>query len=286
MSFLLNKSTSLQPFQMYGITEKKKAELDALTVDVLDAQHEVQQFEAIVASLNDKLSKFQGLLSDASDRTESTLTNKNMVEQLLQNVIDLEKSSNVTFTEMGIADSRTGELSVQVNGLISKLIYSAEVINKLANIVVRNKASNPLISDDMVNMVTTAGNDANTAVALTLIALKSTFAARATNMESQATTSLEYNQSLKFHQLLTGNIQLMTKNQDPSLKPLTKTGSLLELVKQAYKDAKAHYEEMLKACDIITRQLNNAQSSLNQANMNLRSLQSGLSAGTAAALAS
>lgn len=285
MSTLLRKANPVQLIQMYGITEKKKAELDALTLEVLDAQHDVQQFQAIVASLNEKFQKFQGFLDEASANANSTLINKNLVEQLVQSVIDLRKNSNITFTEMGLADASTQNLSVQVNSLIGKLIFAAEIINKLANVIIRNKAVNPLISDEMVSRVTAAGSDANAAVALTLIALRSTSAATATNMESQSATSLEYHQSLTFYKMLTGNTQLLEPVNNAN-KIEGSDGSLLKLLSTAHKNAKAHYEQMLKACEIITRQLNNAQSSLNQANMKLRSLQSGLSAGTAAALAS
>lgn len=285
MSILVNRLNPPQSVKMYGITEKKKSELDALTAEVLDAQYEVQQYEAIVTSLHDKLQKFQGFLDEATSNTDSTLVNKNLVEQLVQDVIDLRRNSNITFTEMGLADASAKNLSGLMNELIGKLIYSAEVINKLANIIIRNKAVNPLISDEMVNRITMAGSDANTAVALTLIALKSTFAANATNTQSQSTTSLEYHQSLSFYKQITGNARLIEKknnNHHVEAQP----GSLLQLLREAYKHAKAEREQMLQACENISRQLSQAQSSLNQASMKLRSLQTGLSAGTAAALAS
>ena len=98
--------------KIYGITEKKKSELDALTAEVLDAQYEVQQYDAIVTSLQDKLQKFQGFLDEATSNTDSTLVNKNLVEQLVQDVIDLRKNSNITFTEMGLEWQLIGIMAV------------------------------------------------------------------------------------------------------------------------------------------------------------------------------
>ncbi len=76
---------------------------------------------------------------------------------------------------MVIAKGQTVQVAENINSVINKLIYSAESINKLANLVVRKKAQNPLISDELVSMITTAGTDANNAVAVTLVALKSAF---------------------------------------------------------------------------------------------------------------
>jgi len=269
----------------YGITEKKKAELDALTAEVLDAQHEVAQFQAIVTALSDKLIKFKSFLAAADSNRESTLNNRNLADKLVQAAIDLKQNSNITFTEMGSADDRTGKLASQVKDVIAKLIYAAEIINKLANLIVRKKGMNPLISDELVSRISAAGNDANNAVALTLIALKSSFAAQATNMESQSAAALEYYQSLDLYNLLTGE-KIMLENDPGNILPDLKGHSLWDLMHIAYVNAKAQYETMHQACKIVTRQLNNAESQLNQATIKLRSLQSGLSAGTAAALAS
>jgi hypothetical protein len=179
---------------------------------------------------------------------------------------------------MVIADSKTQSLAKYITDVMNKLIYSAEMINKLANYVVRKKALNPLISDELVSMLGTAGSDANNAVALTLVALKSTFASQASNMESQSATALEYVQSMDVYQLITGT------NNDG--KELLGNVSLKSLLYKAYAEAKSNYEEIHTAVVLTTTQLNNAQNSLNKAQVALKSLQTGLAAGNAAALAS
>ncbi|HET6992935.1 MAG TPA: hypothetical protein VFJ43_16505 [Bacteroidia bacterium] len=262
----------------YGVTEKKKAELDALTLEVLDAQQEVDQFQAIVTALTTKLNNFQTVLAVADTNRASALNNRNLCDQLVQAFLDLQNNSAIAFNEMVIADTTTQSLATSITTVMNKLIYSAEVINKLANYVVRKKALNPLISDELVSMLTTAGNDANNAVALTLVALQSTFAAQASNMESQSATALEYIQSQDVYQLMTGT--------DADGKPITGRVSLKSLLYAAYKDALSYYDLMLTAVKGTTIQLNNAQTNLNKAQVQLKSLQSGLAAGNAAALAS
>ncbi|HYG50811.1 MAG TPA: hypothetical protein VD905_07900 [Flavobacteriales bacterium] len=278
----------------YGVTEKKKAELDALTLEVLNAQQDVAQYQAIVNSLTQKLTNFQALLATADANRASALANHNLADQLAQNALDLANNSGIAFNEIVIADQKAKKLATDIKKVMDELIYSAEVINKLANIVVRKKAQNPLISDELVSLVGTAGNDANNAVALALVALQSAFASQAANMESEAATALEYSQSLALYELMTGKSPLI---QTPLLKPAkTKSASVTQsqndtaclqaLFKQAYETAKNVYQETLLAVKETTTQLNHAQIQLNKAQVNLTSVQSGLAAGNAAALAS
>lgn len=279
----------------YGVTEKKKAELDALTTDVLNAQQDVAQYQAIVGSLSQKLSNFQALLVIADANRTQALTNHQLADQLAQNALDLNNNCAIAFNEMVIADGRTKTLATNMKKVMDELIYSAEVINKLSNIVIRKKAQNPLISDLLVSMIGTAGTDANNAVALALVALQSTFASQAANMESEAASALQYTQSMALYELMTGKSSLTetkllkpTKTKGPSESQPTGAGgeSLQQLFKKAYETAKQTYTETLAAVKETTSQLNHAQIQLNKAQVSLTSIQSGLAAGNAAALAS
>ena len=252
--------------------------MDSLALQVLDAQQEVDQFQSIVTALTAKLTNFQGLLAIADTNRASALANKNLVDQLKQSFLDLQNNSKIAFTEMSLADATTQTLAKNISNVMDKLIYSAEVINKLATYVVRKKALNPLISDELVSMLGQAGTDANNAVALTLVALQSTFAAQASNSESQSATALEYLQAQDLYQLMTGST--------PTSTDANKSTCLHYLLHQAYEAAKEYYKLIYNACKITTDELNAAQLSLNEAQVSLQSLQSGLAAGNAAAFAS
>src|SRR5262245_62070271 len=145
MQNIFDQTTSTQKPKKYGITEKKKAELDELTSEVTDAQHDVDQYQAMVNSLIEKSMKLERFLSDANSDQAKTLSNQNMVDNLVQSAKDLLSNSKITFEEMGKADSKTGTLANQIQAVINKLIYSADIINKLAILVVRKKGRNPLI---------------------------------------------------------------------------------------------------------------------------------------------
>ncbi|MBC8053439.1 MAG: hypothetical protein H7Y13_10285 [Sphingobacteriaceae bacterium] len=280
--------TMIRPMRRAGITESKKAELDALNIQVLDAQHDVDQNQAIVTSLTEKLNNFQGYLAIADTKRTEALNNKNLVDQLVRSALDLRDNSEIAFNEVVKADNKTKELAIQIGDVMNKLIYSAEVINKLANSVIRKKALNPLISDELISVLTTAGTDANNAVALTLVALQSTYAAQATTIESEQAMALEFIQSMNLYQTLTG-----TKPQEnqalPSNAVTEKRNTIVPLQKllhYAYKEAKSNYEAADYALNVTTVQLNNAQGTLSKSQVSLKSLQSGLAAANAAALAS
>lgn len=278
--------------QRVGITERKKAELDQLTIQVLTAANEVDQFQAIVDALTDKSSKFQQFLADADGKKTQALNNRNMLDAVLRNVYDLRNNSLVAFDKMVIADATIKEVAVEIKNVIDKLIFSAELVNKLSNLVIRQKALNPLISNDLMDRISAAGKDANDAVALALTALKSTFAAQATNMESEAATTLEYTQAIKLHEILSGTTEADIESPLPAGADQVSDDynendkSLRGLLYTAYYKAVEKYDETLKASNKTLKQLNMAITELTTAQIRLKSLQSGLAAANAAALAS
>ncbi len=275
----------------YGITEKKKSEIDNLVLQVLDAQHEVDQFQAIVTSLAQKLNNFQGYLAVADNNRTLALNNKNMKDQLVQSAQDLQANSGIAFDEVTLANAKSKQLARLLKKVMDELIYCVDVVNKLSNLVISKKAVNPLISDELVTLVGIAGNDANNAVALTLVALKSTFAVQASNLEAEGAGALQYQQSISLYNALTFVIHKTSDiviSRVPSNIPVIKKipQSISTLLDTAYDNAKTTFEQMQKACNITTIQLSRATSALNKAQVQLRSLQSGLNAANAAALAS
>ncbi|HEX8014948.1 MAG TPA: hypothetical protein VF465_06930 [Flavobacterium sp.] len=266
--------------QRYGVTEKKKSDIDLLTSQVTDAQAVVDQQSTVVASLNQKSIKYQGYLLDAESSRTQAKSNKELVDQVVQNGLDLFQNSEIAFSKMTVANEATEEVAKEVTVLINKLIYSVEIINKLSNLVIRKKSLNPLISDDLITKINAAGTDSNNAIALTLVALKSIFAAQSLSLESEASTALEQKQALNLYLTLTG------KKDPQETFILEGNNSVQALIYKANDEAKANYLEANKANDETTRQLNVANINLNKAQVELKSLQAALAAANAAALAS
>jgi len=253
-----------------GITEQKKDELDDLTIRVQNAQFIVEQCQAIVDSLSLKVTNLQELLSTANADLSQAYNNKISIDQIAQYALDLKNNSAIAFNQITDANSKSVALAEGANDIITKLIYTAERLAKFSTAIIRKKALNPLISDDIVSQVNTAVKDANDAVALTLTALRSAFTALASGDEAKATISMENDQSGFLYQLLTA------KSAD----------TLQNLIHSAYNQSNTDNKILAKAFEIETKNLNTAQSNLGTAQVTLQSLQSGLTAANAAALAS
>ena len=192
---------------------------------------------------------------------------------------DLIKGSEIALTEMSQTDVKVDNLTVDLTQMIKELIYSAEMIDKLSNLVIRKKTQNPLISEELISVLSEAGKDANNAVSLTLIALKSTYTAQSSNKETESSATLEFMQAVKLYETLTG--------EDLEGKTLTNSKKCLySRLDSAYKDSKEEYKEARTANDLTTIQLDEAKLGLEKAETKLKSVQSGLAAANAAALAS
>mgnify|MGYP000235540149 CR=1 FL=1 len=263
----------------YGVTQKKWETLDSLNIKVLNEEGNVEQLQAIVTSLTEKLNKLTTELKNAEQVKKQALSNKELGEEVFSKIKELEETSSRANTSISEAKDKAEFTAVQAKVVVDKLIYSAKVINKLANLVVRKKALNPLISDELVAMVTKAGSDANTAVPLLLKALESVYASQATILESRETLSLEEIQVKELYKYLTTDPKGSENNNEFK----KSVRSLLDL---GYKSSEQTYNSTLKALNDTTAQLSAAQRMLSKATTELSSLKSGYAAAKAAALAS
>ena len=123
-----------------------------------NAQYAVNNFQSIVNALTDKVNNFTAFLATADTNRTTTNNNKLLVNQLVQSASTLEKNAAIAVKKMDTANKDTQKLGSCVQQVINKLIYSVEVLNKLSNMITRKKAVNPLISDELISMVATAGN--------------------------------------------------------------------------------------------------------------------------------
>jgi hypothetical protein len=232
--------------------------------EIIDAQYEVEQFQAIVSSLTEKAAACQARLTVAENNKTQVYNHKTAADQLTQSALDLQNNSETAFKEIALADDKSKTLSADIKMLTDTLIYTAEILNTLSRDIIRKKALNPLISDDLLSMTATACTDANNAVTLTLVALKSTFAAGASNIETEAALALGSQQAKELY----ASAPILSSSLD-----------------QAYSNIDAYTLQTEKSYAMITRELNEAEASLITAQEKLASLQSGLVAANAASSA-
>ena len=81
--------TTMKPSK-YGVTERKKQELDELSQKVLNAKSLVEQLTAIVDSLTSKSDKLKTDLATAETNKAKALSNKNLVDEVINNLLTLK----------------------------------------------------------------------------------------------------------------------------------------------------------------------------------------------------
>lgn len=275
----------------YGISERKKAELDALKIDVINAQYEVDQFQAIVDALTAKLSQFNGFLAIATTDKETALKNKNLFDAALHDAKSLLSNSNIAFDAMVEAEYKIGMVGAGMKEVIDKLIFSVEIINRLQKLIVSKKALNPIISDELVKMVTQASTDANTAIADCLVALETCYASTTTGNDSEYSSSVEVEHAQALVQCLTGasanKLPTVTSYVDGHevFNDTSVPDSLQTLINKAYQDALTNYDFALKADEETAAELDVAQYNLDKATVKFNALNRAYAAAEAAALA-
>ena len=280
------------PKTNYAIIEAKKADLNSLSNEIKVAKYKVSEMQAIVTALEQKSSEFSMFLESAETSKETTLSNLNLFKSTLNSVTEFLGNAVTQEIQATDAHGKIDSTATEVSGLINRLIYSGEMINKFAQLVFHKKQYNPLISDELVKTVTTANADVNEAIAATLTALTSCYSTKAVAGESVSLCTLDKKQATKLLDLMRVKTTPATASSTPAPDQQAshqqaphKQQSLHELLHNAYDNAKLDYKQALRSSEIVTKQTEHAQTSLNNATSQLSSLQAGLSAATAAALA-
>ncbi len=282
--------TPLTPasYLVTGIADQKKAEIDLLTELVNRAQYQVSQQQTIVNSLQAKADQFTAFLNQANQTKTTALSNLDLINDAFNSVANL---SNATAKAQGQTDKATTTVCVGSKGvaeLINKLIFAVEIINKVTQLISRQKAINPLIPSELIAFMTKAGTDANNAIALTLNALQSAYAAEASLLGAQGLNELALAQVGKLYNRMQYGWNEQAANPSSATPLLGRSkdcDGIVCLLNRAYQNSVENYNQALWNSNSVNKQLGYAQAQLVRANTRLSSYQSGLAAATAAAYA-
>ncbi|NOU50282.1 hypothetical protein HG263_06970 [Pseudoalteromonas sp. JBTF-M23] len=253
-----------------GVAQNKNADIQALTTQVTDAQYTVNELTNVVTSLTSKQAYFANLLTIASSRQASALLHYNQAKTLLSDIKETQNYVTVVAKQVGSeqdSESLSGKLNETANYMarvIDKLIFSADIIEKLQDFVDRRKAVNQVIPDDLVTYLNNAVTESNNAVSLTLTALQSCYASITPVQETEEISTLQSAQMASLY---------------------TQTQSLKDSLATSYQASETSYQSALSASNMANQQLEDAQAQLAEAKANLASLNAGLEAAKAAAFA-
>lgn len=250
-----------------GMAEKKLAEINKLTGQVIDAQLIADQQQQIVNTLTYHANESGALLTVMDANKDNAFTQNNLSEAFLQIVLDLQENAATANNEGAEAFKQTKKLTADIKSTADRLALSADTLSNLSKVVDNMKVRNVLISPDLITMVKNAMSDMDNAVALIQVALVSSFTTFASAALSTKALALNHAKTTVLYKKLSGK------------------KSLSACFSTAYANAKQAYEETEKKTKEDTKQLNVAVSNLSRAQIKLKSVQLGLDAAKAAALA-
>lgn len=256
------------------ITEVKQAELDNLLIQIQNAQFEYNQQKAISDSLALKIQLFSQSLAEAEASRTEALNNLDLIRKIKDETENLGKQSSVAYNTIKEAAELSNAMTRQLSEMIRQLVFAVEVVNKFSNAIIRKKALNPLVSNELVDLSATLGKDANTAVSLSLVALKSAYSANLGCLDATSSNALQRSLVEKL------NYRIHYGSGNPDVRD-----SLLDILNTAYINSTEYYQQMLVANQNVKSQFSINQALCDAAAVKLASLQAGYAAASAAALA-
>jgi hypothetical protein len=272
-----------QQYLIKNVADLKQADIQHLTKQVELAQNRVTQGQAIVDALQAKSNQFAGFLGQATDNKASAQANYKLARDMADSLDSLSANFARTEKKTEVACKDAEDVAKNIAQLISKLIFSVEVIGKVGQLINKQKAINPQLPDTLIGFMARAATNANSAVALTLTALQSCYAAESTLLESAGVMRLSSRQADGLKKVFEQGWQ----RHDASTPAAATTGAsgVAALLQQVSEQAVHDYKRARWDNDSVGGQLAFAQTQLALAVMDLGSYQAGLRAATAAAYA-
>ena len=181
--------TRLNISKIEDVSAKKINKIEALKRQVNDAAKRVALAEVKYNSLVEKANTFTELYQEAEATRQTTESYWILFLKIKSSLHALQQTSDETDLVAVDALYDLRQLVVQWNKVTKDTIKAAEVIQLMAETIEKRKASNPLISDDLVNDASTAALDAEKTVKVVIAALRDTL--RALASATQAKNSME-----------------------------------------------------------------------------------------------
>ncbi len=265
-----------------AIAISKKADLDRLGKHVNAAQFSVNQLTAIVSALSAKSGQFQTFLNEAQSNLASALNDLNLAKDAFSAASGQSETIAVAQSQTDQAFDSTNQLAEGMVQLVRKLVFASAMVDQLTELANKQKAANALIPDALVACLDKASNNASRAMAASMTALQSCFAATATMAEAKNMVDLSGEQAQALEQKMRVQADETDSAQFIDGEGQDSTG-ILALLRRRYEHARTHYQYVLKASEGVTAELEHARKQLARAKTNLASLQAGLRVATSVA---
>lgn len=255
-----------KPFQ--DITALKTAQINELKLQVQAAKKTLAITQAAYDSYAAKSALFDTLLSEATNRLTVLTNQDNLAVDLSQKTTSLHNTCERSVRTANDTYADTKDLLESVQEVVRATIDAATDIQLSAELIMKRKAANPLISSELVTEASQAASDANKAVSLIINTMTATFNAlvtanQANNTAESAQLEISYLQG-----------KVVDKNNNAN--------AIQAQARQYYHAARSAEKEAQSAADVARQEMLKAKNELTSATANLANAEAALNAAEAA----
>ena len=133
------------------VTAEKTSQLKMLKLKVIDARMILQQAEAAYESYQAKAELFTNLLDQAKTHLNFVTGQENQITDSSQKVVSLGETAVQAIETADDTFADTNQLLTMVQGVVDATLKAATNIMLSAELIMRRKATNPLISSELVS---------------------------------------------------------------------------------------------------------------------------------------
>ncbi|MES2653989.1 MAG: hypothetical protein V4620_00260 [Bacteroidota bacterium] len=232
-----NKKSKALSKQLNSVIQENKTDIDLL--------------ETTLNDLNNKLVWTQNTQLRTRTYGSSILDYRNNLLKIIEAVNDLNNNEQIIRVEVSGANAQIKELTKIVDLLLKKLLFAIDVINKLSNTIMRKKAVNPLISDDLVRSMSIITENSSLVIDVSMLVLQHTVSTLSSSNELTSISKLTQLQLQVYYQLLT----------DEKKKQM----SLSYLINREQNETQQQEQQLIKDLNLLQIQIEKTNEELSKA---------------------
>jgi hypothetical protein len=275
---------SAHSHRLLSVADHKAAEIQALRDGISGAQHEIRQLQAAVTALSAKAATVASFLAQAEANLASAAEHIETGRQVADRCRALIQSTAIMRSQAALAQHSADASALKTAQLISKLIRTLEVTDRLGSFVSKAAATGHPIPEALISSVAKAAAGGHVAVDLALKSLASSQAAAAAGVAAQHCIATGSANDRAGTGRQTGDASRGTGDVDGA-DLAAGAAFLLALLGCSHDQEQRGHRQALAARRAVTAQLDDAQSRLDAATARLNALKAGLAAAQAAAAA-
>lgn len=252
-----------------GVVELKSATISKLQEEVDIATKTKVDAEATVNAFTDKANMFSEILGDTQRDRLTAEKNYELAVKASQSSSALSLAALKSADNAAQTNKGAREMLQLAQRVVDRLLDAALEVSNLSRFIQARKAANPYISSEMVAEAAQSEADAAAAVAAAIQCLTATSAAFRFSQQAQFSTNLTEVESMRFDYLVDGSIPPEVKRAMDISQQANNNASLLAVLRDSLKSARAKESEAQYALDIVNARLAQANRELNKTTTDL-----------------